>query len=209
MSAAVAPIQVQRMLPPEEAARADFYALLARLLYSGPDSALLRSLATAEPLPAEGDAALAKAWEKLTLASAAMDEDAGAVEYDDLFVGVGKAPVSIYAAYYLGPTAVDHPRVRLQADLARLGLGRREGAGEPEDHFAALFDVMRVLVAGGAGRAPAPLAEQRHFHDAYLRDGAPKFFNAVTESGKANYYRTVAALGLAFAALEKESFELD
>jgi TorA maturation chaperone TorD len=137
-----------------------------------------------------------------------MDADAAGLEYDTLFVGVGKAPVSIYAGFYTGALAMDHPRVRLKAELAAFGLEALD-ASEPEDHFATLFDVMRVLVGGGAGRAPAGIEEQRRFYDAYLRIGAVKFFNAVIASDQANYYRKVAALGLAFTAIESESFELD
>jgi TorA maturation chaperone TorD len=168
----------------------------------------LRSLAAAEPIPASGDEALANAWDALLRASSAMDADAGAQEYDDLFVGVGKAAVSIYAGHYSGAMAIDHPRVRLQAELAGFGLEPRV-AGEPEDHFAALFDVMRVLVAGGAGRQPAALADQKRFFEGFLRDAAPKFFDAVAGCAKANYYRRVGALGKAFIAIETESFELD
>jgi len=200
-------VEIHRPLPPEEAARANFYALLARLLRSGADDALLRSLA--ETVPIDGDAELSKAWTELGLASSAMDAEAAGYEYDTLFVGVGKAPVSIYAGNYVGAYAIDHPRVRLQSHFAAFGLERAGTLGEPEDHFATLLDVMRILVAGGAGRAPAAIAEQKAFYDEYLGGGAPKFFKAVIASEHANYYRKVAALGIAFFAIESESFELD
>nr|MDQ3028322.1 molecular chaperone [Pseudomonadota bacterium] len=45
-----APVAVHRSLPPEEAARADFYALLARLFHAPPDAALLASLGAAGPI---------------------------------------------------------------------------------------------------------------------------------------------------------------
>ena len=206
---ALAPVALHRPLPPEEAARGDFYALLASLLHNAPDGALLRSIASATALPAHGNAALAKAWRDLLDASAAMDADAALDEYDALFCGVGVAAVSIYAGFYTGAMAIDHPRVRIQADLAALGLAPRESMTEPEDHFAALFDVMRVLVAGGAGRSPATVAEQRRFFDAHLLSGVGKFFEALGRARDANYYRNVAALGAAFMALESESFLLD
>ena len=209
MQAATAPVHVQRALPVEEAARGDFYALLANLFHRGPDAVFLGHLARAEPIPAEGDASLAKAWQELVDASSAMDPDAAAEEYERLFVGIGKAAVSIYSGHYTGAMAVDHPRVRLQADLESFGLERRENVSEPEDHFAALFDVMRLLVAGSTARAPATLAQQRRFFDSYLNPGAHKFFAAVARSEHANYYRKVAALGLAFLALETESFQLE
>ena len=210
MSAVAAPVAIHRTLPPEEAARADFYALLARLLHSPPDQALLAQLGAAGPIPAEGGAvALARAWDGLVAASSVMDADAAAYEYETLFVGMGKAVVSIYAGFYAGSPAIDHPRIRILADLAALGLARRPEATEPEDHLAGLLDVMRVLVAGGAGRAPAPIAQQKAFFETHLAGAAAPFFAAVGAAPEANYYRHVAAVGAAFAALESESFLLD
>lgn len=208
--AAAATIAVHRPLAAEDAARANFYALLARLLAAGPDDALLGNLAAAQPLAAaQGNVAIADAWRELVAASATTHADPVAEEYENLFVAVGKAPVSIYAGFYGGAPAVDHPRVRLQADLATLGLARSDRATEPEDHYGVIFDTMRVLVAGGAGREPAPLAEQKRFFDRHVRPGAARFFAAVGAAGGAHYYRRVAALGAAFIALETESFQLD
>lgn len=207
--AAPAAITVHRPLPAEDAARANFYALLARLLAGSPDDALLGHLAAAQPLPAEGNSALRDAWAELVAASEQADADDICQEYDDLFVAVGKAPVSLYAGFYGGAPAVDHPRVRIQADLAALGLARNPSGTEPEDHYAVIFETLRVLVAGGAGREPAPLAEQKRFFDRHVRPGASRFFSAVRAAGQANYYRRVADLGAAFMALETESFQLD
>lgn len=199
---------LHRPLSAEDAARANFYALLARLLAGGPDESLLTNLAGAQPLGAGADRALAAAWLSLSRASNEADADAVAEEHDNLFVGVGKAPVSVYAGFHAGAPAVDHPRVRIQADLAALGLARTT-TSEPEDHFGILFDTMRVLVAGGAGRGPAPLAEQQRFFDRHVRPAAARFFAALAAAAGADYYRHVAALGAAFVALETESFELD
>jgi TorA maturation chaperone TorD len=209
MEAAASPVALHRALPPEEAARGDFYALLARLLGDAPDMQLLANLAAAPRLPAQGDAALGNAWADLVDASSVMDADAAAEEYEALFAGVGKAAVSIYAGYYSGAPAADHPRVRIVGDLAALGLAHREAVTEPEDHFAGLFDVMRVLACGGAGRSPASIAEQKKFFTAHLQPSVAKFFDALQRAPQANYYRKVAALGAAFVALEAESFVLD
>ena len=208
-TAAIAPASIQRALPPEEAARGHFYALLARLFHDAPDAQLLSALGSADPLPADGDAALADAWRDLVDASSVMDADAAAEEYEKLFVGVGKSAVSLYAGFYNGAPAIDHPRVRIQADLAALGLARRERVSEPEDHYAGLLDVMRVLVAGGAGRSAATVAEQRRFYQAHLEPGIAKLVRALSTAPDANYYRRVAAFLAAFAALESESFLLD
>ena len=209
MDAVVSPVALKRALPPEEAARGDFYALFARLLHSGPDAALLGAIAGAAPIPADGNAALAGAWQGLVDASSAMDVEAAREEYEALFDGVGKSAVSVYAGFYTGAPSIDHPRVRIQADFATLGLARRETATEPEDHFAGLFEAMRVLVAGGAGRSPASVAEQRTFFQDHVEPGVAKFFDALARARDANYYRRVAALGAAFFSLESESFLLE
>jgi TorA maturation chaperone TorD len=205
-NAAAAPVSVERLLPPEEAARGDFYALLATLLLEPPSQALLANLAAAGPI--EGDPAMLQAWRGLVDASSVMDADAGAFEFESLFAGVGKSPVSVYAGYYIGAPSIDHPRVRLQAALAELGLARAERVSEPEDHLGSLFEVMRVLVAGAPGRKPAPLAEQRRFYQAYVEKSAVGVFGALARAEQANYYRHVAAVGAAFMALETQSFLL-
>jgi TorA maturation chaperone TorD len=205
---AAAPVAVHRALPAEDAARGNFYALLGRLFRAPPDAQLLAMLASEKPLPVDGEPELAAAWRKLIGASSVMDADAAAIEYEALFAGVGRAEVSIYAGHYSGAPSIDHPRVRLQGDLAALGLARIERVSEPEDHFAGLFETMRVLVAGGAGREPASLAEQKRFFESHLQASAAKFLKAVGASSKANYYRIVAALGAAFISLESDSFQL-
>jgi TorA maturation chaperone TorD len=206
--ATVAPIRVERPLAAEEAARGDFYALLGRFFGSAPDGGLLASLAAAGPLPEGSHADLARAWRDLTAAASAMDGPAADEEYDVLFGGMGKAAVSIYAGAYSGATAVEHPRVRIQRDLAAAGLAHHAPT-EPEDHFAALFDAMRVLAAGSSGRAPAPLGQQRAFFESHVKPAAPRFFQVLATDSRSNFYRRVAALGQAFVQLESDSFSLD
>lgn len=203
------PIAIERRMAAEEAERADFYALLARLLNAPPDDMLLSQLALASPLPRDGDAALVSAWRGLVDASAAVGGEAVREEYQALFETVGKSPVSIYAGTYSGATAVEHPRVRIQRDLEALGLERPARVTEPEDHIAGLLDVMRVLIAGGAGRSPAPVAEQRRFFENHLEPSLGRFFAALGAAKEADYYAKVAAFGAAFFAVETESFSLD
>ena len=203
---AAAAVSVERLLPPEEAARGDFYALLATLLLAPPSAALLAHLASAGPI--DGDPALVKAWRGLVDASSVMDPEAAALEFESLFAGVGKAAVSVYAGYYLGAPSIDHPRVRIQASLAELGLARAERVSEPEDHLGSLLEVMRVLVAGAPGRRPVQLEQQKRFYQAYVERSAVGVFGALAAAPQANDYRHAAALGAAFVALETQSFLL-
>lgn len=203
------PVALHRPMAPEEAARANLYALLARMVHVAPDNALLHSLAESPAMETGGVPALARAWDQLVAASSAMDADAAAQEHEALFATIGKAAVSRYAGFYTGAAAVGHPRVRLRADLAALGLAPRADATEPEDQFGGLFEAMRVLVGGGVGRGPAAIAEQRRFFEAHIAPAAPRFFAALGAAGASNYYRKVAALGAAFIALEAQSFSLE
>src|SRR5512137_1298356 len=164
-------------LEPEDQARADFYALLARLFAAAPDAALLAAIAAAPRLAsdtpggtsrADGDAkTIADAWDSLRAASAVMDPEAVGDEFQALFVGVGMSEVSLYASHYLGPQS-GRPLAAVRATLAALGLARRPGSSEFEDHLSVELETMRMLVAGDAGRRPATIAVQRAFCEAHL-----------------------------------------
>src|SRR5512137_1749621 len=133
MNTVASRVEVARPVAAEDAARADFYALLAALFHHAPDARLLRTLAIAAPIEG-GDAALAGAWSQLVAASGVVDEEAVAEEYETLFVGVGKARVSVYAGWYEGQSVGTPARVRILEHLASLGLARPAGVSEPEDH---------------------------------------------------------------------------
>ena len=85
-------------LAPEDRARADFYALLARLYADSPDAALLAAIANADRIA--GDSPFATAWNRLRDASGAMDAEAAAQEYTDLFIGVGKSEVNLHGSHW-------------------------------------------------------------------------------------------------------------
>ena len=53
------------------------------------------------------------------------------------------------------------------------------------------------------------LPEMLRFFDAHLAPSVGKFLAALGRAPPANYYRSVAAFGAAFMALESESFLLD
>jgi TorA maturation chaperone TorD len=209
---------VQHRLEPEDQARADFYALLARLFAAAPDAALLAAIAAAVPLasdapggmgPAAGEAkTIAYAWDSLRAASAVIDPDAAGDEFQALFVGVGMSEVSLYASHYLGPQS-GRPLAAVRATLAALGLARRPGSSEFEDHLSVELEVMRMLVAGDAGRRPATIAEQRAFCETHLLPWAFDCCAAISTSLLANYYRQVASFASCFLALERDSFAIE
>jgi TorA maturation chaperone TorD len=208
MSPDSAPPQFAPGLPPEEAARADFYALLARLYYDAPDVALLSALAGADEIAAEESsgegAGFALAWHDLTLAAAAADPAALEEEYQALFIGVGKAQVTPYASAYLATSAVEAPLVDLRAYLAQRGIGRRTSVNEPEDHIAALCELMRFLIA----EQHAPLEAQQSVFDRFLRPAANQLCDAVVKCEQASFYRAVACFTKQFLEVEYAAFRM-
>jgi TorA maturation chaperone TorD len=203
-----APITVSASIAPEDQARAEFYALLGRLLGAAPDAAVLAALGASETWPDDGANPLAAAWNRLVLATRAMDAEAAEQEYTDLFVGVGKAECNLHASYWMREAA-EPALVRLRAELASLGLGRRSGSALYEDHLASLFETMRILVCGMDGRPPATVAVQRDFFERWLAPWAIDCCNAITQAQIANYYRRVAEFTCLFVAVERDSLAIE
>lgn len=192
----------------EDRVRADLYALVGRLFTAAPDAPLLDLLARAPDLPDDGSAPLAAAYNALLRASRAMDADAAVQEYTDLFVGVGKSEVNLHGSHWLVGFMMDKPLAELRGDLAELGLERRETTTLLEDHLGALAEVMRLLIAGGEGRAPAPLAVQRRFFDVRIASWAFVCCDAICACPLANYYRRAAEFTRQFLAIERDSFAM-
>jgi TorA maturation chaperone TorD len=201
-----------RRLDPEDEARANFYALLARLYASAPDAALLHAIAVAPPLaPVDGpenEAGLAARWDALRAASADADPAAVAEEFQALFIGVGKSEVSLYASHYLRPQS-GRPLADFRAALAEQGLARQPDASEFEDHLSVVLETMRMLAAGCADRPPATIAEQRAFCETYLLSWVFGCCTAITQCAIANYYVEVAQFTRSFLALERDSFAIE
>ena len=191
------------MMSPEEEARANLYGLLARLFCAPADAALLGALASAGPIEAE-EGGLAAAWRALGRAAAQADAERVREEYEAQFVGTGKAPVSLYASAYLIRYSSEMPLAELRGQLAAMGLARRNNVNEPEDHIAALCEVMRHLIA----HQKKDLHAQRPFFERWIRPTAEPLCNAIEKTQGANFYRAVARLARSFFSVEQSAFEM-
>jgi len=193
-------------LPPEELARANFYALLARLFYAAPDAVLLSALAAADPLPGDDEGAgLALAWREMSLAAGTADVDEVRHEYESRFVGTGKAEIPLYTGAYTVKTAVDNPLVEIRGFMIEHGLARREDAHEPEDHVAGLCEIMRHLIA----EQHASMEEQARFFNGFVWPGAVPLCAAIEKHPDIGFYKQVARLAHAFLVLEHATLDMN
>lgn len=190
-------------IPEEERLRADVYGMLARVLSAPPDAAFLSALSTLSG----GNSEIGEAFSALARAAAAVSGETVAREYHDLFIGLGRGELLPYASFYLTGFLHEKPLADLRGALAKLGIERADGIKEPEDHIAALCDMMAGLIVGKFG-APATLAMQRQFFDAFLVPWAGRFFHDLETAEAAQLYASVGRIGRLFVAVEQTAFAI-
>ena len=188
----------------EDALRAQVYSLLARLLAAPPDREVLgyvRGL--------EGDRSdFGQAIGALAAAAAASSPEAIEEEYNTLFIGVTKGELMPYASYYLTGFTYEKPLAELRSDMARFGIARADDVPEPEDHIAALCEMMAGLILGTFAEGQVSLADQRAFFDAHIGCWAPKFFEDLEAAQSAAFYMPVGRIGRLFMEIEHQAFEM-
>jgi TorA maturation chaperone TorD len=191
------------MMAEEDAARAGFYGLIARLFYAAPDAQLISQLLDSPGIEGEGE--LAAAWREMVEACRTAYPAMLEQEHTELFIGTGRAPVTPYLSHYVLRHVNDAPLVELRGQLAAWGIGRREGVPEYEDHISGVCETMRFAIAV----QQRGFGEQRKFFERFIYRGALGFCDAVTASNQARFYRRVARFARAFFELEKTAFEMD
>ena len=192
----------------EEIARANLYGLVSRLFYAPADPNLLAEVsgspAEAEEGGGNGENELTAAWRDLREACRGAYPAIVRQEYDNLFIGVGKAAVTPYLSAYAEPHSPDRYLVRLRQQLDAWGLARRDSVFEVEDHISGACDVMRWLIEGAR-----PLSEQRAFFGEFVYPGAIPFFAATQKAPAIAFYQHVAKFAARFFEVEKTAFEMD
>ena len=189
---------------PEDRLRAHQYQLLARFLAAPADAALLR-LASGF---SGDDTEFGRALGEFAGRAGQATPEAASREYHDLFIGIGRGELLPYASYYLTGFLNEKPLAGLRADMARLGIARAATVKEPEDHIAALCEMMAGLITGVFG-APLDLAAQRAFFDRHLARWAPVFFEDLEKAQSAWLYAPVGTLGRLFMGIERTAFMME
>lgn len=186
----------------EDLMRAQFYALLSRLLLAPPDSDVLGDLAGLTG----DDTDIGRALAALGEAARTCDAAAAEVEFNALFIGLTRGEIVPYASYYMTGFLHEKPLADLRDDLARLGVERAPGHCQPEDHAGFVCEVLSGLIVGAYG--PPDLAVQKAFFDAHFSPWADALFSDIEAAPSAALYRPVATIGRLFVAVERDAFAM-
>ncbi|HHH43599.1 MAG TPA: molecular chaperone TorD [Gammaproteobacteria bacterium] len=190
---------------PEDSGRADLYRLLGNLLAAPPQQATLDVVQQLSvPVCGEASAGLEQALRSLRDAAGAATPGKLEEEYFALFIGLGRGELCPYASWYRTGYLMEQPLAMLRSDLKRLGFVRREGVGEPEDHAAALCEVMAMIIS----ETVLSCGDQQEFFERHLRPWLPQFFADLGQAEHADFYRSVGSAGQAFMNIEQQYFSM-
>ena len=178
--------------------RAGAYSMLAALLRQSPRQDVLNVVTgLADGVEEKDDFAVAMSM--LGLAARAATPAELDDEYHALFIGLGRGELVPYGSWYLTGFLMEKPLGVLRDDLASMGFARNDSTCEPEDHVAALCEVMAMLI--DEGRSPG---EQTLFFNAHMSSWLGRFFTDLSEAKSAVFYRSVARFGKAYFDFEKQ-----
>ncbi len=183
----------------DEPLRVDAWSILGKVLAAPPDERVLELLSSADGAAMSGDNLLGAAWDMLAKAAVKASPAELEDEYQGLFIGVGRGELMPYGSWYLTGFLMEQPLARLRGELSGLGFARRDGVTEPEDHAAALCDVMAMICVGDDA---APLEVQAGFFSRHIAPWMGRFFRDMQQAPSARFYRAVGQLGEQFIALE-------
>ena len=189
---------------PEDQVRASLYALLGTVLLQIPDQTTLDHLSALEG--ETGD--VGSAINTLSQIAKSMTPASVEREYNVLFIGVGRGEVLPYASYYLTGFLHEKPLADLRGKMRELGIQRKQGISEPEDHLGALCEMMAGMITGAFGE-PVPLQVQKEFFNAHIAPWAAHCFSDLEKAESAVLYAPVGSLGRLLMGIEQESFRIE
>ena len=187
----------------EDALRADLYDFLSALLAAPPSQELLNK---AKGLSGD-DTDIGRGIEALATIAGAMTPEAAKLEFEALFIGLGRGELMPYGSYYLTGFLNEKPLAHLRSDMARLGISRAPNVYEPEDNIASLAEMMAGMIRGRFFGA-ASLDEQKRFFNTHVSPWAGHFFTDLEGAKNSVLYAPVGAIGKAFMEIEREAFRM-
>lgn len=187
----------------EDILRAQLYRMLARFLAHPPSQDDLQSASLLS-----GDSSpLGKAVAAFSAACKEFEPDEFKQDYHDLFIGVVRGELLPFASYYLTGFLHEKPLAKLRNDMARLGIERNPDIKEPEDHIAALMDMMAGLILGEYGEM-ASVKEQRQFFETHISPWADYFFADLEGQSISRLYAALGNISRRFMEIEVKAFQM-
>lgn len=196
-------VTLESEVSPEDELRANVYRLLARWLADAPSSS---DLSIASSLNGD-DTPFGAAIRTFSHMSGRVDSEDANQEYHDLFIGVGRGELLPYASYYMTGFLNEKPLAKLRNDMVKLRIERDPDVKEPEDHIAALMEMMAGLITGEYGE-PASLTEQKQFFDTHIGPWAEHFFADLEGAKHSVLYASLATVGRLFVEIEGTAFSM-
>ncbi len=193
-------LSISESLSPEERARADIYRLLASLLAKPPDDELIGLLRGIDP----GAGPLAEVWETLRAVAEQADLGKAEDEYHALFIGLGRGELMPYGSWYRTGFLMEQPLAALRTDLQRLGFARRDEVSEPEDHAAALCEVMGLIIA----EYELSFNDCKVLFETHVGSWMGRFFEDLEGAESARFYRALGRLGKRFIDIEQQYYSM-
>lgn len=190
-------------LEQEQQYRAAAYGMLAALLRDVPDAALLDQVSKFVDVDEGGDE-MALSMSLLGLAAKRRSIESINDEYHALFIGIGRGELVPYGSFYLTGFLMEKPLGDLRDDLDRLGFEREVEVHEPEDHVAALCEVMAMLIQDGSS-----IDTQRGFFTTHINSWFQQFFTEMSAASNAVFYKAVSRFGSAFLEIEKRYLSVE
>ena len=108
-----------------------------------------------------------------------------------------------YGSWYLTGYLMEQPLSLLRDDLKALGFERDASVNEPEDHIAALCEVMSMLITD----ATEPGTQARFFEN-HISPWCEQFFNDLENAKSASFYQSVGRFGAAFMTMDKQYLQI-
>ncbi len=195
--------QQEKVQDDSDQIRASSYALLAALLANPPTEELLTQLQGIET-DTSSEKNIVNAWSMLKLAAQRHNAELIADEYHVLFIGLGRGELVPFASWYLTGFLMEKPLAHLRQRLLELGFEQQDDVHEPEDHVAALCEVMSQLILD----ADTDFETERDFYENFMGNWMKRFFNDLQKTETSGFYRAVGQLGEEFLDIENRYFSM-
>ncbi|MEP3279136.1 MAG: molecular chaperone TorD family protein [Stappiaceae bacterium] len=185
----------------ENRLRADVYNFLARYLTNAPDA---EALAAASALTGD-ETEFGSGFSNLARVASKTEAQQVTDEFNALFVGLGRGELLPYASYYLTGFLNEKPLAKLRNDMRSLGVERREGVSEPEDHIGSLMEIMGGLISGRYDAQTSPEI-QRDFFMTHIEPWAGHFYRDLEAAEASRFYQPIGRIGRLFIEIEVDAF---